>query len=183
MSEPVRYFLVDKKSAAHKAIGKLFADRAAGFAARWKFVNEHFPGSEKRKADFQIASFMGPRQWAVCVPDGYPIPPLWKKLRHHNCYEPRQATKEGKALAKYMRSDECMVPGPDSLASELGIGSVWKGMVLYGIGISVANDGRYTLNLVDGHKPPSGCKRISDLEYERLMEKPKKPRKKAVAKS
>lgn len=177
------YYLVGKRSPAHKIITAAYAQRAAASKARWKFLTREFPEATAKKSGFGVASWggnFGGRRWAVAAPAGFKMTPDWKHDAKSNTWSPRHGTKRGKALVAEMLLEAYYCPGPADIGQQLGCPPTFVGLALVSCGISPLPDGRYLLILNGAQTVPQGTARISDLRAEQLQSK--KIRKKPAGK-
>lgn len=99
---------------------------------------------------------------------------VWKKHKDAELYAPRLSTKAGVEL--HARMTKLHIPGGDDVAKIIGMktfGAMGGGIGWRTPGLHVFGK-RYIVTVPDD-VTPKGCKRISDVEYERLSKK-RKPR-------
>jgi len=94
-----------------------------------------------------------------------------RSLKQLEAWVPRKGTKEGKALHAHFYTKETEEPTGLDLAHRLQLDLFPEGMGMCTPGFHKLDDGRWLLNTADTRwTPPEGCKRISDIEYEALIE-------------
>ncbi len=118
-----------------------------------------------------------------------PIPEGWKKVKGNNCYQPKENTKEGKALAEEISLMEKDCPSRGDFGALLGLEPFVADE--YGIHTNtVRHVGQHGKRIVlatpddfdPSNKVAKDLKRISDLEFEKLIKLPAARTKKGKSK-
>lgn len=170
-----RYFLVPIRSPLYVAVAMLHKERVDAIKARRKLCRE------LKAHEFTAASGSN---WGVIFKSGLCTD---KRLRLSRggggVYVPRLSSKEGKALHERMRDKQYHLPGGSSLRKIIGVDLKLEarggGMFMLEPGYAYIERGPHAgkiVLIIRGDEDPKGCKRISDLEYEKITadHKPKK---------
>lgn len=98
-----------------------------------------------------------------------PDPKLWKKLRHHDYYVPKESSAQGKALASEMYDIAVKCPGGCEVNKAIGFKNWVAEGRWFSAGFAVVGK-RVLVSAPDQYTPPKGVdmKRISDTVFERL---------------
>lgn len=165
------YFLVNKNSETHRIIEEQVAKGIAANKARWKFVEREFPEAKKKNSGWKLCQWsgiFGGGGFGVVPPQGYTMPTHWRLSRSKDHWLPKVSTDAGKKLAEEMRDDKYVNPGATDIGKALGIKLHWEGLHVSSCAFLPTNDGRWIIDLHEGQKQPMGCKRISDIQKEKL---------------
>jgi hypothetical protein len=154
----VRYYDVTKGEAL-KIIRDFHVSVHAAYEARKKIAQKY-----KSK---ELISYEG-RMFGLCTnPGGL----LWRWDNKMSSYVPRKNSKEGRDIFKELYNDETYVQPGRLLGDRLDM-QIFIGFTLCSPGVVRISERRYLLTCVDKTwKVPEGVKRISDIEYERILER------------
>ncbi len=180
----VAYYVPNK--AIDERVRKIVKQRQAGFRNRVKLAEKHFG---KKLIDGISVNESGPWGIGRLKNDCRLAPPHWRWHKRKEMWVP-MTTKEGKAIAAEMAKLPYAMPAHDALAGILGfngmdfIEATSHGMAIPNVAYVYLqrgpNKGKIILKVPAKFKP-WGCKRISDMQFEKLLasEVPKpKPKKK-----
>jgi hypothetical protein len=118
-----------------------------------------------------VMSCEGPL-FGILFPESYtPDPKQWRWDRGLEAWVPRKGTKEGRALHARLYTNDTRRPTGVDLARKLKLNLFPEKLVMHTPGFRDLGDGRWLLDTKDDKwVPPAGCNRISDIEYETLVE-------------